>query len=98
MRFLFLDIPKEKKFLLKYFKGKIQIYFLRYFIFFGDYKNFVDHTGICCQDRWLKHLEKKYNDLIYIKNLYKKNMDLEKLAELESGDIIVSGNIRKLNS
>lgn len=97
MRFLFLEIPKEKKFLLKYFNGKIQRYFLRYIIFFGEYKNFVDHTGICCQNRWLKHLEKKYNDLIYLQYLYKKDMNLEMLAKLESGKISISGNIKKLN-
>jgi len=97
MRFLFLEIPKDKKFLLKYFNGKIQKCFLRYFIFFGEYKNFVDHTGFCCQNRWLKQLEKKYEDLIYLQAYYKKNINLEMLADLESGKINISGNIRKIN-
>jgi hypothetical protein len=95
MRYLFLEIPKEKRFLLRYFKGKIQRYFLRYFIFFGDYKNFVDHTGLCCSVRWLKNLEKKYNDLMYLQSVCKSNMHLELLSDLEAGKINISGNVKK---
>ena len=87
MRHQFLEIPKEKKFLLKYFRGKFQRQFLRYFIFFGDYENFVDHTGFCCSKRWLKNLEKKYNDLIYMQNTSRSNIDLDRLTEIESGKI-----------
>lgn len=96
MRFLFLEIPKDKKFLLKYFKGKIQRYFLRYFIFFGDYKNFVDHTGICCSERWLKILEKKYNDLIYLQSISKSKLELEVLADVEHGKIKISKDIKNI--
>ena len=95
MRFLTLEFPKEKKFLLKYFKGKLQRYFIRYITFFGDYKNFADHTGLYCSLRWLKQLESKYRDLIYIHGYAKANMDLELLAEIESGDILLKNNIKK---
>lgn len=93
-RYLFLEIPKEKKFLLKYFKGKIQRCFLKYFIFFGEYNNFVDHTGLCCQKRWLKNLEKKYNDLLYLQSRSKSSTDLEALSKIESGKAKVSGDIK----
>lgn len=96
MRFLFLEIPKEKRFLLKYFRGKIQRYFLKYFIFFGDHKNFVDHTGLCCSEKWLKFLEKKYNDLIYIHSISKSSLDFEKLAEVEYGNIKISKDIKNI--
>jgi hypothetical protein len=52
---------------------------------------------LCCQNRWLKQLEKKYKDLIFLHSLYKKNINLEMLAELESGKIKISGDIRKIN-
>lgn len=85
MKFMHDEVPKEKKFLFNYFNSKIQVCFLRYVLFFGDYENFRDHTGYMCQDRWLKELFSKYNDLIFIYNLFKKNMDLDNLGRLNSG-------------
>lgn len=87
MSFMYEDVSKEKKFLFKYFKGKIQSSFLRYILFFGEYKNFRDHTGNMCQDRWLKELFCKYNYLLSIYEKFKKNMDLESLDKLKSGKI-----------
>lgn len=95
MRFLTLEFPKEKKFLLKYFKGNIQNCFIRYIISFGDFENFVDHTGLHCSVRWLKILESKYRDLIYLHDYAKKNMELELLSEIESGNILLKNNIKK---
>lgn len=85
MRFLDLEIPKDKRFLLKYFKTNIQNTFLKYLIFFGDIENFCDHTGIPCQKRWLKDLLSRYNSLIYLYDKAKKNMDLDFLSELDDG-------------
>lgn len=90
MKFINEEIPKEKKFLFRYFKGKVQNLFIKYIVFFGDYKNFRDHTGLVCQDRWLKNLFKKYNDLMYINNQMKKNMDLDGLSNLYNGKISIN--------
>lgn len=87
MTFLTDEIPKDKKFLLKYFRGKSQETFLRYLIFFGDYENFNDHTGILCHKAWLKKLFNKYIDLIYVHDILKKDMDIEKLSMVDSGKI-----------
>jgi hypothetical protein len=87
MSFLTEELPKEKKFLLKYFKGESQEKFLRYLIFFGDYKNFNDHTGIVCEEKWLKKLFSKYIDLMYVHDILKKEMDIERLSAVDSGKI-----------
>lgn len=79
------EIPKEKKYLLKYFRKDVQQSFLKYFFIFGDYKNFVDHTGLYCQPRWLKILHKKLIDLEAIHSSAKEKFDLELLSKIESG-------------
>lgn len=79
------DIPKEKRYLLKYFRKDIQQSFLKYYFIFGDYTNFVDHTGLYCQSRWLKILHQKLIDLENVHTTAKSNIDLELLSRIESG-------------
>tara|TARA_Y100000034_G_scaffold43496_3_gene53106 strand:- start:28145 stop:28462 length:318 start_codon:yes stop_codon:yes gene_type:complete len=57
------EIPTEKSYLLKYFKTKIQLHFLKYYLKFGSRSSFADHTGIYCSDRYLLKLEHKLQDL-----------------------------------
>jgi hypothetical protein len=80
------EVPKEKRFLLKYFKQEVQQAFLRYYLVFGSYNNFVDHTGFYCQERWLKVLHKKLVELERVHKLFKSNIDLESLLLVESGN------------
>lgn len=80
-----LEIPKDKKYLLNYFRKEVQQAFLKYFFVFGDYSNFVDHTGHYCQQRWLKILHQKLIDLESIHNDAKKNLDFSLLTKIESG-------------
>jgi hypothetical protein len=94
MTFLNEDIPKDKVFLFKYFKKDIQETFLRYIIFFGDYKNFIDHTGLMCEEKWLKKLYKKYIDLIYAHYILKKQADIEKLSTINSGKLKIYSSKR----
>lgn len=85
------EIPKEKRFLLKYFKGKIQVAFLKYYMVFNCRKNFVDHTGIQCAESLQKKLEKRYQDLLHL-------YDKSKLSFTEQGmqvmQIIESGKLK----
>lgn len=79
------EIPKDKLYLLKYFRRDIQQKFVRYFFAFNDFSNFVDHTGLYCQMRWLKML---HNKLLKLESLHKEaksNIDLETLLKIESG-------------
>lgn len=83
----FTFVPKDKKYLTKYFKTKIQRMFLSYFILFGTYDNFVDHTGLYCQKRYLKMLHDKLNSIEVAHKIAKQNMDLTNLVKIENGKI-----------
>lgn len=78
-------IPKNKKYLLKYFSTDLQEAFLKYLLVFGDYDNFVEHTGLACQLRWMKTLKDKFDNLEAAHAQAKKDMDMTKLAEIERG-------------
>ncbi len=84
---IFFDfyIPREKQFLLKYFRSPLEVQFVHYYLCFGEIDNFVDHTGYFCQKRWLRILKKRIEKLISTYDQFKKNCDLEKLREIESG-------------
>jgi hypothetical protein len=63
-KFLTSDLPKPKEYLRKYFTGIIQerlvVYYLTFSYEDGNfkrfYKNFIDHTGIFCSERWVYKL------------------------------------------
>ena len=57
------EISKDKRYLLKYFKTKLQLAFLRYYLIFGDHRNFKDHTGHHCNPRMLFRLKNKLKAL-----------------------------------
>jgi hypothetical protein len=61
--FFEVTIPKEKRYLKKYFTGKLQIAFLRYYLVFGNCKNFRNHTGYRCCDNLCVRLENRYKKL-----------------------------------
>jgi len=62
--FFEFEIPKTQQFLLQYFKTDLQVAFLRYYLVFGEWKNFVDHTGYYCKERYLHKCEKRYHVLM----------------------------------
>ena len=79
------EIPKEKRFLLKYFDTPVQDAWLRYFLVFNDYTHFCDHTGHICQVRWMKMLHDKLRKLEALKAKARAEMDLTLLSRLEDG-------------
>lgn len=79
------DIPREKQFLLKYFRSPLEKQFVRYYLCFGEMDNFVDHTGFFCQKRWLRILKKRIDKIMSVHENYKNNFELDKLREMESG-------------
>lgn len=79
------EIPREKQFLLRYFRSPLEQQFVKYYLCFGEIDNFVDHTGFFCQKRWVRILHKRIDKLINVHNEYKKNLELDKLRELEDG-------------
>lgn len=78
-------IPKNKKYLLKYFSTDLQESFLKYYFVFGEYSNFVEHTGLVCQMRWMNQLSEKFKKLEAAHEQAKKDMNMTLLAKIESG-------------
>ena len=86
--FFDIEIPKEKRYLLKYFKTDLQVAFLRYHLVFGRVANFVDHTGHYCSRRMLFKMQNKLRHLqdahaAAKSELTEENMEILQL--LESG-------------
>lgn len=86
-KFATYQLSKDKLYLLKYFKSPIQEAFLKYFFVFGEYDNFVDHTGFYCQKRWLQLLLERMQTLERLRKEAKSGFDLELLARIESGKL-----------
>lgn len=88
--FFDFDLPKEKKYLLKYFKKDSQRQFLRYYFTFGgdvEIKNFSTHTGHVCSERWLFTLRTKIRTLEKVHDAAKRDLDFEKLSLIKSGKL-----------
>lgn len=85
----FLDktyqVPKQKRFLYKYFTTDIQKAFVKYWLCFGEIHQFVRHTGFWCKDCWLKRMASRIK---YLENLYlkaKAELDFSTITALETG-------------
>ena len=79
------ELPKEKAYLYKYFKTAVQEAFVKYVHVFGNYDNFMEHTGHRCSKRWLDNLHERLVKLESEHREAKQNMDFELLARIESG-------------
>ncbi len=95
-RFDSVELPREKAYLYKYFRTKVQEAFLKYAHVFGDCTHFSDHTGHYCSPRWLKTLYTRMTRLESAHREAKKCVGLgeddetrqaalEKLALIERG-------------
>ena len=78
-------MPREKAYLYRYFKTKMQEAFLKYMHVFGDPTHFTDHTGFRCTPRWLKILQTRLARLEKYHREAKQKLDLEILAKIETG-------------
>lgn len=90
-RFFDFEIPKEKRYLLKYFKGKLQVAFLRYYMIFGSRQNFTDHTGHRCAKSLQEKLEKRYLNLVDLYDRSKSSFTEEGLQIIQ---LIDSGKFK----
>ena len=89
-RFFEFEIPKDKRYLLKYFTGDLQVMFLRYYMVFGNSRNFTEHTGFKCDKSVLSRFEKRYRDLTKFYNDSKSaftEKGLENISLIESGKL-----------
>jgi len=81
--FLDYEVPKKQRFLLKYFKTDLQVAFLRYYLVFGNWKNFVDHTGYHCKERYLRKQEVRYHSLMEAHKKASSVLDEEHMKMLQ---------------
>jgi hypothetical protein len=83
--FFDFEIPKDKKYLLKYFRTSIEQQFVKYYLCFSEIDYFVEHTGYFCQKRWLVILKKRFNTIVDFHHKCKVDLDLELLKKVEEG-------------
>ena len=60
------DIPKNKRYFLKYYTSRIQRQFLKYYITFRSKERFIEHTGMYVKKRWLQILELRFLKLEWL--------------------------------
>lgn len=89
------EIPKDKHYLTRYFRGPLQLAFLRYYMVFGSHANFTDHTGVHCSRRLLYGFERRYKALIAAHEKAKKTLSEESMEALQ---LIESGKYRLTRS
>jgi len=91
-------LPPEYRFLLKYFSSEIERQFLFYWFAFSGmicrtngrglksfYRNFVDHTGFYCSNRWFLYLVKKVRKITSAFEKARVSMDLQRINFIKDG-------------
>jgi hypothetical protein len=84
-KFYDLELPKEQKWLLKYFHYPVQKLFALYYSIFRDVWHFTERTGYYGAKRWLFTLRRKFETLLKMHKDAKKNFDFELVNCLETG-------------
>lgn len=88
--YLEVEIPKDKKFLTKYFDTEIQKALLRYWLATGSVENFTDHTGVYLSPVVAKRWESRIFQLLEVQSALRKQFTeeaMEKLRLLEAGEL-----------
>lgn len=84
-------IPKEHKFLYKYFKNKLQKSFLEYCYVMSSENAyfFQDHTGNKITNSFVYKLVQKIKALLYLYEKAKNEIDFDTLKKLERGQFYI---------
>ena len=80
-----ISLPKDKLYLFRYFKKKVQRQFIKYFLTYGTITHFVDHTGIVVSKRWMHKLQSRLIRLEEARQKAKRDFDLEFITDIEIG-------------
>ena len=78
-------IPKDKKWMSKYFKTKTKKLFLKYFLAFGSVARFVQHSGERCTKRYVKKMKMEFELLRKRHEKARSDFDLDSLEAMEKG-------------
>ena len=84
-----VDIPNDKRFLLKYFTTEAQQAFLKYYLVFGDWRCFTAHTGFVSSAAYLREQTNRYLALVEAYTKAKSEISaesLETLSKIQSGE------------
>jgi hypothetical protein len=79
------ELPKEKEWLLKYFKDERSNAFLKYFLTFNTYSRFIERTGYYFNASTLIDLRNKLETLLKEHSRVKSEMDFDTLVVIEKG-------------
>lgn len=71
----------------KYFDTELRFAFLVYFLTFRSAFHFCRHTGFSCSIRYLKRMKKQFLLLEKLHSEAKINLDFEKIANIETGNL-----------
>ena len=88
-KFVDYELPPEKKYLNKYFFLELERQWLLYYLMFGNYRRFTDHTGYACTRRWLRKLRRKLEILEAAHAKARAARDISLIAEIESGKMTI---------
>ena len=92
--FLDANLPKQKRYLLKYFGTEVQRAFIAYYLDFGDlqqdgtkrlFLNFIDHTGHVCKLRVFQVWTKRLRDLESALRKAMDSFDVELVETIKTG-------------
>jgi hypothetical protein len=85
-RFLREDsIPKNKRYLYKYFTTPPLRMLVRYFLLFGESIRFTQHTGQVSSRRWIRIIKARVKKLEAMREQARAEKDTALLAQIESG-------------
>ena len=70
--------------------------FVRYFLDFGSYLHFVEHTGQYRSRRWLKRMSHRLQVLVAAYDQAKEQGDFEVMSEITMGDWRPEGGFPKV--
>ena len=84
-KFMKVDLPKRKRYLLRYFESEAGSVFVSYFLMFNSYTNFVDHTGYRVTRRRLRQFKHRMVLLEKAMDDARSSGDFSLVAEIESG-------------
>lgn len=83
--FLEIDLPKDKKYLLKYFKTDLSKKIAIYYFHFKNIDNFVNHTGYFCEIDYMKKCVNRYKTIEKEHDEALKEFDFEKMEKIQNG-------------
>jgi uncharacterized protein YdeI (YjbR/CyaY-like superfamily) len=95
------EIPKDKKYLLYYFRSDLQIAYLRYVIVFDEDSMFRQHTGYYCSSAVLRQMRANYRKLLQAHAEAKSDFSeagMKRLYEIETGGYCVDRKSKSVHT